>query len=432
MALDFLKGIFNRPVEAQPKRETETRPFIAAEATVQSPDHAENEDSSLADVEHKLVVVADGTSGGGKGRGSKELSRMIAKRWEELAPGLDRDAQAALQDRFVIRSLDTRISAIMDVAFRDVVSRAYELSQAMKKSGALAGTTEAKAPYSTLIVAKVYETAEGKYHAVVKSVGDSKGFILRGDGRIDRIPVQEEVKEGGLVMRHLGTKPSEVKIHSMTVTDLKPGDVLMLTSDGTDPLSILDMEDAARLGATTQEKVEKIVKAARAAGGRDDITVSALEVPGAPERKGEMPLVEAGFKEDVKYLQSRVKQMEVAVRAARFGKTGEDADTRLAGAKLNEARAELAYAEARQALFEAKREARRDPSPAAEARVKEMEGQVGEAAAARSEAKGAAAQRFQEFKSESAGRDEAKIVDVRKRLDAIAKKPERGGQNAAK
>jgi protein phosphatase len=142
----------------------------------------------------------------------------------------------------------------------------------------------------TTLTAVMVDGEEGRF----AHVGDSRAYRLR-DGRLDLLSddhtlVGEMVREGRLsqeeaaahpqrsiLSRALGTEAT-VQVDEFT-TDLRPGDVLLLCSDG---LSGEVPDDALRdiLGAHDDpaETAAGLIDAARAAGGHDNITAVVIRL----------------------------------------------------------------------------------------------------------------------------------------------------------
>jgi PPM family protein phosphatase len=161
---------------------------------------------------------------------------------------------------------------------------------------------------TTMVVAAVLS---GRLYTAC--VGDSRIYLLR-DGRLQQVTVDhtwaQEAIEAGLltreqarvhpnrnvIKRFLGGLP-EVEVDHRLVTEkeqigaetrqnqglrLKPGDTLLLCSDG-----LSDMIDDHAIWTTLHEHfynlpaaVAELIDKANAAGGRDNITVVLLQVPG--------------------------------------------------------------------------------------------------------------------------------------------------------
>ncbi|MEK7312001.1 MAG: protein phosphatase 2C domain-containing protein [Chloroflexota bacterium] len=145
-------------------------------------------------------------------------------------------------------------------------------------------------------------------------IGDSRIYLLR-DGSIRQISVdhtwvQEAIEHGILnkqearkhpnrhvVRRHLGAGQDPTPDYRMQLEDsesaetarrnqgmpLKPGDIVLLSSDGMTDL-VEDHEIlAAFQGKSPQEAVDSLVLLARQRGGYDNITITAVQVPTTDE-----------------------------------------------------------------------------------------------------------------------------------------------------
>jgi PPM family protein phosphatase len=147
----------------------------------------------------------------------------------------------------------------------------------------------------------------------IAHVGDSRAYLWR-DGTLKRLTrdhslVDELVQRGKLteqqaaehpqrsiITRALGPEP-DVEVDTWTYP-VRPGDVLMLCSDGL--TSMISEDEVAEIlsGASSlQQAGEELVGAANAAGGRDNITVVlfGIEEAGAGADgavTGELPVVE--------------------------------------------------------------------------------------------------------------------------------------------
>jgi serine/threonine protein phosphatase PrpC len=165
------------------------------------------------------------------------------------------------------------------------------LKQAMQKANSLVHDLAQANPQlsgmGTTMVAAVVRGAE----VHVANVGDSRAYLLRG-GQITQITVdhsfvQEQIDAGiltpeaarthpqrNVITRALGHNP-EVEVDAFK-GELAPGDTLLLCSDGlSGPLR--DEEMAATLGRyPPQQAVVRLVEAANARGGPDNISALVL------------------------------------------------------------------------------------------------------------------------------------------------------------
>jgi PPM family protein phosphatase len=123
----------------------------------------------------------------------------------------------------------------------------------------------------------------------IANVGDSRGYLFR-DGELKRLTsdhslVQELVSKGeitdeealehpqrSIITRALGPE-AVVEVDTWSYP-LRPGDVVMLCSDGlTDMLPERQVQQALAESATLSAAADRLIDEANAAGGRDNITV---------------------------------------------------------------------------------------------------------------------------------------------------------------
>jgi len=223
-----------------------------------------NQDALLVAPERGLYAVADGMGGHAAG----EVASHIAI--EALSEVL-RDV-AFLTDHTDPKTAGTRLQ----VAF---VEGNQRICDSVVTRGEWRGM-------GTTIVALV--TLEDR--AVIGHVGDSRAYLLR-DGTLRRLTddhswVSEQVRMGlmtdeeahrhpmrNIVTRALGNRPAlDVDINE---AEAVPADVFLLCSDGLNSM-LTDREISETLHANRQDPevaCQKLVEAANAKGGEDNITV---------------------------------------------------------------------------------------------------------------------------------------------------------------
>jgi serine/threonine protein phosphatase PrpC len=223
-----------------------------------------NQDSLLVAPERGLYAVADGMGGHAAG----EVASHIAI--EALSEVL-RDV-AFLTDHTDPQTAGTRLQG----AF---VEGNQRICDSVVTRGEWRGM-------GTTIVALV--TLEDR--AVIGHVGDSRAYLLR-DGKLRRLTndhswVSEQVRMGlmtdeeahrhpmrNIVTRALGNRPAlDVDINE---SEAVPADVFLLCSDGLNSM-LTDVEITETLQANRQDPetaCQKLVEAANAKGGEDNITV---------------------------------------------------------------------------------------------------------------------------------------------------------------
>ena len=157
----------------------------------------------------------------------------------------------------------------------------------------------------------------GKY-ATVANVGDSRAYLLRGDGLTqvtrDHTVVSDEVAQGRITAEAARTDPRrnrlthvigtesklESKLPNIFELTLLPGDRLLLCSDGL--YDVLDEIDIRRtlLGRDPGDAAMQLVELAKQRGTRDNATAvvaaaiptrmpAAATLPGSPSRTGGVP-----------------------------------------------------------------------------------------------------------------------------------------------
>lgn len=231
-----------------------------------------NEDSLLAAEEFGVFVVADGVGG----RKAGELASAITvNTFQSYAPQLK-----AAVDAFASNSnRDSRnaVLQLLDVATNAASRRVYEAATATGRQG-----------MTTTLVAAVI----GGGAAFVVHVGDSRAYLFR-DGQLrqlteDHSMVNELIRTGAMspddaatsryrnvITRAVGLYPN---VHTDTLhVELLDGDRILLCSDGlTDmvqPDRILELSCMPNLTLA----VDALIQAALDKGGRDNVTIVAIE-----------------------------------------------------------------------------------------------------------------------------------------------------------
>jgi protein phosphatase len=232
----------------------------------------DNEDNAFARA--PLFVVADGMGGAQAG---EVASRIAVEAFEHDLP----DGMGAEQ------GLAERV--------REANQRIYDCSREERE----------RAGMGTTLTAAYLE----EQHLAIAHVGDSRAYMLR-DGTLQRLTrdhslVDELVRRGKLteeqaaehpqrsiITRALGPEP-EVEVDTWSYP-VRPGDILLLCSDGL--TSMVSEDDVTRIltqAPTLEQAGENLIAAANAAGGRDNITVVLFEVEdaGAPRAVDEETVV---------------------------------------------------------------------------------------------------------------------------------------------
>jgi protein phosphatase len=212
-----------------------------------------NEDSYVC--EPPLFAIADGMGGAQAGEVASRL------------------AAAVLQEANGAELTEGRIAELIQEANRRVFQRSNE-------DAATSGMG------TTMTVALVDDPGES---IVVGHVGDSRAYRVR-DGELEQLTedhslVGELVRSGRLsaeeaemhpqrsvITRAIGTEP-DVDVDTFTIP-ARPGDLFLLCSDGlTDMLEDGDITRLLAFRGSLDQQVDLLIQAAKAAGGRDNVTV---------------------------------------------------------------------------------------------------------------------------------------------------------------
>lgn len=228
-----------------------------------------NEDAIFADPTLGIAVLADGMGGYNAGEvASGMATTLLASNFSRLLPAVfpqgARASDGALVEQHIVSEIAAANSAIFNAA------------QSQPQYAGM-GTT--------LVLAWFYDNRLSIAH-----VGDSRLYRLR-EGSLEQLTrdhslLQEQLDGGmitaeearfsqnkNLVTRALGVESSvEIEIHDHEV---KPGDILMLCSDG-----LNDMVEDDELALTLQRlsgnlalAAEQLVELANDHGGRDNVSV---------------------------------------------------------------------------------------------------------------------------------------------------------------
>ncbi len=223
-----------------------------------------NEDSFVVEPALGLLAVADGMGGAASGEVASKIFTDTA-----------REVFAGLQAK-----TDEAASALVQKAFLQANERIFTTARENRLHRGMGCTAE-------LLV--LYDNGYMLGH-----VGDSRSYLLR-QGKMRQITrdhslVQEQIDEGTI-------SPQEARTHALRnvivravgvrealPVDLirgasEPGDIFLLCSDGlTDMLEDTAIQEVLSLSLDLDEKAQKLIDAAKSAGGYDNITVALCEV----------------------------------------------------------------------------------------------------------------------------------------------------------
>jgi len=239
-----------------------------------------NEDAYLADDALGLYAVADGM--GGHAAGEVASSRAVESLKEALREG------KPLLDAFArTPTVEAResVAQLMERAVQKACADVYAISTA----------DPSKRGMGTTLVALLVAGRK----AVVGHVGDSRVYLFRKNRAHqlteDHTMIQEQLKRGliskeevssaenkNVITRAVGIQPS-VAVDTL-VTDLLPGDVYLLCTDGLH--GYLGEEELPSLLAQEKDKLaDLLVDLALQRGGKDNVTAIALSVEAGDDQE---------------------------------------------------------------------------------------------------------------------------------------------------
>lgn len=142
---------------------------------------------------------------------------------------------------------------------------------------------------STMVLALI-----GDGRATIAHIGDSRAYLLRS-GRLEQLTgdhtfVAEQVRAGVIPAERAASHPLRSRLTKALGTaeraeaeiadhELRPGDVLLLCSDGLHGMAS-DDEIAAALGPDVGTSASALIELANAKGGKDNVTVAVCRMGG--------------------------------------------------------------------------------------------------------------------------------------------------------
>jgi PPM family protein phosphatase len=236
-----------------------------------------NEDAVLLDEHNRLAILADGMGGYNAGEVASSMAATLIR--SKLGAWLaQKSGEASARD--LRRAMEDSV---------EVANRAVFKASLANPNFAGMGTT---------LVMAVFQDQR----IMVAHIGDSRGYRLHG-GRLARITrdhslLQEQLDAGlitaqqaaGATYRNLVTRALGVEdtvIVEVNEVRVEPGDCFLLCSDGLSDMIDDDMiADILRLETSLDERAARLVDAANAHGGRDNITVLLAQAQADAPRPG--------------------------------------------------------------------------------------------------------------------------------------------------
>jgi PPM family protein phosphatase len=244
-----------------------------------------NEDSYTTSDDLRLYVVADGMGGHAAGEVASRLAvesieRHIAAAQPDLPPTVPSETSTLSIEDPSLPVPARRVLNAIRLANQEIV-RSVRRDQSMRGMG------------TTVVLAYI----QGK-RAYIGSVGDSRAYLVR-DGAIrqltdDHTFVNEQVRAGTLTAQEARRHParniltravgSQDDIEADVIQqDLKPGDQILLCSDGlTTMVEDEDILDMLRGAGDPEAGCKSLVDLANQRGGDDNITAVLIQA-GRPQ-----------------------------------------------------------------------------------------------------------------------------------------------------
>lgn len=237
---------------------------------------ANNEDAVLVDEDLQLALLADGMGGYNAG-----------------------EVASSMATTFISTDMAQRLAQAGPNPQATEVRRALEISVESANT-AVFGASLSNPQYAgmgTTLVAAVFAGSR----MILGHIGDSRAYRFRADAlhqiTRDHSWLQEQLDAGLMTPqqaavsgnRNLVTRALGVEMHALMEVNefqIEPQDLMVLCSDGlTDMISDADIADILRTSGTLQDKAERLVDAANARGGRDNVSVLLVLATEAPRKR---------------------------------------------------------------------------------------------------------------------------------------------------
>ncbi len=268
-----------RPSSAPKTKGAAPRPWAFAGGSDVGRERAHNEDAILVDPERKLVVLADGMGGYQAGEVASQLAVDVVR--EESADLSISDSELGRIDP------DTGMSVAMR-QLRSAIEKANNRICSVAR-----GKEELNGMGTTIVAARFYDGRVGIAH-----VGDSRCYRFR-DHSLEQLTrdhsyVQDQLEKGLISEEDAKNSPQKnlitraLGIDAIAEADVqefrtRPGDIYLLCSDG---LSDLVNPEALLTHLSTErppgDYAKRLIDAANANGGRDNISVIIVRVGDPP------------------------------------------------------------------------------------------------------------------------------------------------------
>ena len=238
-----------------------------------------NEDFVLADQDHGIFLLADGMGGGPAGEVASELAVTTA---HALLLRFLADTRPGQVARLLAEALAAAHSAVAKRALGDLSL------QGMGTTLEIVALRGAEAVICHVGDSRIYLFRQGELRQVTSDDNYAAVMVQNRMITADRIPSR---------YRHILTQAvgvSDELVPEIRSLDLKPGDLLLICSDGLNG-ALEDREIAALIkqkGQDLEALADALVRRANEKGGADNVSVVLVE-PVAPVAGGTLPVLAA-------------------------------------------------------------------------------------------------------------------------------------------
>lgn len=235
-----------------------------------------NEDAFLVDESLGLYAVADGMGGHAAGEVASRMALDIAKQelgnWSGVLNEYKPDSSAEVRD-VILNLIEETLQRACQAVYKESVDNPER--EGMGTTVSMVLIKNDSAFFGHVGDSRIYLVREGSVHQLTED--HSLVHEMYKQGRIGTVGV-EKASFSNIITRAVGHS-ERVRVDTLQM-DLLPGDCLLLCSDGlSDYLRAGDVEKVLSSGPV-EESPDRFVELALERGGKDNITVVIVEVPG--------------------------------------------------------------------------------------------------------------------------------------------------------
>jgi protein phosphatase len=268
---------------------TQTQPIDACCKTDPGLKRSQNEDVCAANREYNFYLIADGMGGAAKGDLASTFFLTTTEKQfavQEKAPTLKERFDACFDgtEDGGERGQDKILNLVKDKVYACFESANNTIQKHIKKIPTHAGMG---------CTAELLTFSEQYY--IIGHVGDSRSYLLSTSTPLRQITkdhslIQTQIdngaiqqKQGSNILKNVLTRAVGVSPHlevDIITGQVQPGDIFLLCSDGLyNMVSDKEIEEVLVFNAPLELKAEMLVNMANDNGGRDNISVTLVQIP---------------------------------------------------------------------------------------------------------------------------------------------------------